>query len=157
VAWLSLPPQSRAIDLVGLLRAGGITVCTPPDAPIISTTIQLDGDVINYIDPDQLSDALARGVDATAIVLQHQKAMTARIAPLADTAAWIIGLPWSIAGLVPAGLWLGAGLLRGFDLAGQWRALVLTPLVAVVLRFAPRWIISPMIRRASRRFGAPPT
>jgi len=47
--------------LKGLLHDGGLVICTPETGmPMIKSTIQLDGDVVNIVSPDALNDETVR-------------------------------------------------------------------------------------------------
>ena len=150
---LPLHPPVAMVDLYRLFRGGGITVSSPETDPLISTTIQPDGDILNRICRDRLSRALADGTDLGALLNGHMRQVRERVAALGRVGAAARPLGFSGAVLPPFALWAWWWWEQGFPLDRLWQIL-LPAVVAPILRFAPFLPRHLALRLALRHYRA---
>lgn len=141
-------------SLATTLKQGGLIVQVPPDAPMITTVIQLDGDITVMVDRALFREAPTPET-LERLLAQHKAALVARL-PLLD-AELTEKMPRSVLGLTRTGWRLSilsgsSGVVAAvFDpsLASLlWQTVYLLPVaVTAALRFAvPR-----LLRRTLRQ------
>lgn len=126
------------------LAEQGMVVQTPEDLPRVRTVIQMDGDMVNFIDRDWL---IRTPSDLDAIGRRHAARIEERLCMLLRPAAWIAWVSRVLAGLPPLaglmtawrdGTWHGAVPVLFGAMALGWAVHRLTPLLLRRLLF--RWI-----------------
>ena len=131
------------------LREGAVEVHTPdPQAPALTTIIQLDGDTINYVS-DKLFQNYPAPEDRAALLQGHLNSVRAALPRLPDArlAAWLL-VGGATAITQGAALWGDLVLGSGLTLASAAHAIGLGPLG--LRRFALRPLAS-LLRYTARK------
>jgi hypothetical protein len=63
--------RQSVADIFLLNRTGGILISTPPEDPLISTLVLLDGNITNHIDASRLGRAQQVGTDPVALLVDQ--------------------------------------------------------------------------------------
>jgi len=101
---------------------GGSMVCVPPQAPLICTLVQLDGDFVTFVDPRTFTEA--RSPEAlSALIAQHAEALRTHL-PAPDPAfgAHVAGCVRALRDVALAG-WVALEALGAVTLQASWHAL----------------------------------
>src|SRR6266481_864873 len=97
--------RQSVADIFLLNRTGGIMVSTPPEAPLISTLVLLDGNITNHIDTSRFRHAEQVGTDPNALLGDHRARLEGRLASLSAASGWAAPLHYLPAGLLPGLPW----------------------------------------------------
>ena len=123
--------------LKGLLRDGGLVICTPETGePILKSTIQLDGDVVNVVTHAALGDEAARNA--------HVRRIDAAMASLRRLRSGLNAPVYLLGGVVT----IHSALVWVDD----WRAMVggalapyLTSALLILVRPAAVWVVRKLV------------
>jgi hypothetical protein len=108
--------------LVEMHRCGGSLVCVPPQASLISTLAQFDGDFVTFVDPRTFTEGYSP--DALPdLIAQHAEALQMHLAVMSETfATRIAGCARALRDIAVVG-WIALEALGGSAQRGDWHLL----------------------------------
>lgn len=108
--------------LIDMRRHGGSLVCVPPQAPLIRTLVQLDGDFTTFVDPRIFAEGRSAAA-RSALIVQHAEALRRHLPAMTETfGVRVAGCVRAVRDIALTG-WVVLEALAISGQSGDWRRL----------------------------------